>query len=66
MEPKHQNSDSGFHYTVSEEQIEQHKKRTIEEIFAWLEETNRFVFMVQTPEERKRSRLLKGKPYKEF
>jgi hypothetical protein len=56
MIPKQENEKKGFHYTVSDEQIAEHQKRTIEEIFEWLEKTNRFVWSVQTPEERERRR----------
>jgi len=61
IRPKAENAEIGFHYTVTDEQIEAHRKRSLEEIFKWLEETTKFIYMVQTPEERKRSRELKNK-----
>ena len=50
----------GFTYFVSEEQIAYHKKRSVKEIFQWLEETNKFLQKVQTPEERRRMLEIKG------
>ncbi len=52
--PKSENIKKGFFYTVSEEQIKQHQKRSIKEIFEWLESTSKFIYSVQTPEERER------------
>ena len=59
--PKAENADKGFHYTVTDEQIREHQMRSIEEIFEWLEETNKFIYSIQTPEERERARKVKGK-----
>ena len=59
--PKAENKDIGFHYTVSDKQIAEHKKRTLKEIFIWLEETNKFIYSIQTPEERERSKSVKNK-----
>lgn len=50
----------GFTYYVTDEQIEQHKKRSVREIFQWLEETNKFLQKIQTPEERRRMLEIKG------
>lgn len=61
LAPKKENENIGFHYSVTDEQIEAHRKRSLAEIFAWLEETSKFIFSVQTPEERKRSRDIKNK-----
>jgi hypothetical protein len=44
----------GFYYTVTEEQVREHQKRSIEEILTWLHETNVFLNQVQTPEEKER------------
>lgn len=52
--PKAENAGKGFHYTVTDEQIKQHQQRTFLEIFEWLEETNKFIYSIQTDEERKR------------
>jgi hypothetical protein len=35
--PKAENATKGFHYTVADEQIKEHQKRSIEDIFEWLE-----------------------------
>jgi hypothetical protein len=58
--PKLENADKGFHYTVTQEQIQIHQKRSIKEIFEWLEETNKFIYSIQTVQERERSREIKG------
>lgn len=58
--PKAENANKGFHYTVTDEQIKEHQKRSIEEIFEWLEKTNKFIYDMQTPEERARMRMLKN------
>ena len=58
--PKAENANKGFHYTVTDEQIKEHQKRSIEEIFEWLEKTNKFIYEMQTPEERARMRMMKN------
>lgn len=58
--PKAENAKKGFHYTVTDEQIKEHQKRSIEEIFEWLEKTNKFIYEMQTPEERERMRMIKN------
>ncbi|MEM7552155.1 MAG: hypothetical protein AAF363_20895 [Bacteroidota bacterium] len=50
----------GFKYTVSQEQIDAHRKLSVKEIFAWLEQTNKFIYQVQTPEERSRMKKIKN------
>lgn len=46
-------SDSrGFHYTVSDEQLERYSHWTIEERLRWIEETAHFTLSLQTREER--------------
>ena len=58
---KKANKDIGFHYTVTDEQVRAHQKLSIEEIFQWLESMNELLYAVQTPEERERMFLVKGK-----
>ena len=58
--PKKENADKGFHYTVTDEQIKQHQQRSIKEIFEWLEKTSKFIYEMQTPEERERMRKAKN------
>ncbi len=41
--PKAENAGKGFHYTVTDEQIAAHQKRSLKEIFEWLEKTNKFI-----------------------
>lgn len=57
--PKIENADKGFHYTVTDEQIKEHQKRSVEEIFEWLEKTAKFIYDLQTPEERERMKKMK-------
>ncbi len=57
--PKKENEGKGFYYTVTDEQIAEHQKRSIEEIFEWLQSTNDFLEMVKTPEEKLRSEKIK-------
>ncbi len=51
--PKKTNK-TGFYYEVTEKQIEEHQKRSIEEILYWIESTNELIWMLQTDEERER------------
>lgn len=60
LTPIKENANKGFHYTVTDEQIREHQKRSLEEIFEWLEETNKFLLAVQTPEERERMKRAKN------
>jgi hypothetical protein len=60
IEPKKENANVGFHYTVTEEQIKAHQKRSVEEILTWLEETSKFIYAVQSPEERERIKTAKN------
>ncbi len=59
--PKKENAGKGFHYTVTDEQIAEYAKWTIEEKMNWIVSTAGFINKVQTPEERKLSRQIKGK-----
>ena len=52
--PIKDNENKGFHYSVTPEQIVAHQKRSLLDIFEWLETTSKFVYTLQTPEERKR------------
>jgi len=45
----------GYHYTVTDEQLEAFQKWTIEERLNWVLETMKFLRAVQTREERIRS-----------
>ena len=58
--PKAENANKGFYYTVTDEQIAAHQKRSVEEIFQWLEEIHSFIYTVQTPEERLRMQKIKN------
>jgi hypothetical protein len=59
IKPKLENANIGFHYTVTDEQIAAHQKKSVEEILMWIEETSKFIYDVQTPEERLRTKLAK-------
>ena len=58
--PKAENANKGFHYSVTDEQIAAHQKRSLKEIFEWLEKTTKFIYNLQTPEERKRLKDIKN------
>jgi hypothetical protein len=58
--PKKENQNREFHYTVTDEQIAEHQKRSIKEIFMWLESTQKLIYALQTPEERLRSKEAKN------
>lgn len=60
LEPKKENQNVGFHYSVTDEQIKAHQQRSTEEIFEWLEETAKFIYEMQTPEERERMKRAKN------
>ena len=47
------NFKKGYRYTVTDAQIEQYGKLTLFEKFEWLEETNKFIYSLQTDDERK-------------
>ncbi len=59
IKPKIKNSNIGFHYTVTDEQIATHRKKSVEEILMWIEETSKFIYEAQTPGERIRAKLAK-------
>ena len=59
IKPKLENANKGFHYTVTDEQIKEHQQKSVEEILMWIEETSKFIYEVQTPEERIRTKLAK-------
>lgn len=60
IEPKKENGNVGFHYTVTDEQIREHQKKSVEEIIEWVESTAKFIYEIQTPEERKRMKQAKN------
>ncbi len=60
-EPIRENAEKGFDYTVTDEQIAEHQKRTVREIFQMMEAHAKFLYEIQTPEERERMRIVKGK-----
>jgi len=58
------NRDIGFHFTVTEKQVRNHQKLSVEEIFEWLESMNSFLYAAQTPEERKLMFEINGKKFR--
>jgi hypothetical protein len=58
---KSENSDKGFHYTLSEAQLDAYKNWTDEEKLNWIWETNKLILGAQTTSERKRMNLIKYK-----
>jgi len=60
IQPKKENENVGFHYSVKDEQIIEHQKKSVEEIINWVESTAKFIYEMQTPEERKRMKRAKN------
>jgi len=58
--PKTENSEKGYHYTINIEQILEHQKRSVKEIFEWIEQTNKLIYAIKTPEERERLKKAKN------
>lgn len=57
----------GYHYTVTDEQLEEFQKWSIEERLHWVVEVNHFLRLVQTREERINAyRLKAGKNLKYY
>ncbi len=54
-----ENENRGYHFHINESQIRAHQRRTILEIFTWLEATNRFVSQIQSDNEKYRTKLSK-------
>jgi hypothetical protein len=44
IQPKKENENVGFHYTVTDEQLAARAKMTTEEILNWVEETPKFTY----------------------
>ncbi len=61
MENNPETDKVGFFYSVTKEQVEEHRKRSIEEILEWLESTNELIWSLQTEEERERKNFFKRK-----
>ena len=57
--PKLTNQDRGYFFDVTDQQIEEHLNRSVADIFSWLEHANQFIFEMQTPIERDRSKTSK-------
>lgn len=58
VSPKKENENVGFHYTVTDEQIKEHQKKSVEEIINWVE--SKFIYDMQTPQERARMKSAKN------
>ena len=55
------NKPAGFYYSVTDEQILEHRQRSLLEVFEWLESTRKFIYNLQSPEERERmEKIRKG------
>ena len=59
--PKPENKGVGYTYEVTEEQIREHQKKSIEDILCWLYDLNLFLKLVQTDEEKERMKRFKNK-----
>jgi uncharacterized protein YozE (UPF0346 family) len=60
IKPKKENENVGFHYAVTDEQIKAHQAKSFEEIVNWVESTAKFIYEMQTPEERERMKKAKN------
>ncbi len=58
--PKKENANVGFQYMVTGEQIREHQKKSTEEIIEWVASTAKFIYEIQTPEERERMKQAKN------
>ncbi len=58
--PKKENENIGFHFTVTDEQLKEQQKKSTEDIINWLESTAKFIYDMQTPEERERMKKAKN------
>ena len=58
--PKKENENTGFHYTVSEEQLEWYSKLSVKERLDWVFSAYKFINAVQTDEERERMKKAKN------
>ena len=63
MKEERENNQQGFYYTVTDEQIREHRQRSVKEVFDWLESTLEFIYNIQTPEERERSLKIRRGEY---
>lgn len=61
IRPIKENASVGYYYEVTQEQIDQHRKRSLKEILSWLDSTSKLITSLQTDEEKKRVNNLKGK-----
>lgn len=59
--PKAENKNVGYTYHVTESQIREHQKKSVEDILCWLYDLNLFLKEVQTPEEKERVKKFKNK-----
>ncbi len=63
LQPKSENQDKGFSFHVSDNDMVQHLNRSVEDIFAWIENTNKFISAIQTPEEKERKKAARTMNY---
>lgn len=60
ISPKKENENVGFHYTITDDQIKEHQKKSVEEIINWVGSTAKFIYDMQTPKERERMKQSKN------
>lgn len=63
MKKDNHQKQKGFYYTVTDEQIKEHRQRSVKEIFEWLETTNEFLWKFQTPVEKERMMKIRKGEY---
>jgi len=54
--PIEENANKGYHYSITEEQMEEYSKLTLFEKLEWIEKTNQFIYSIQTDKEREMRR----------
>ena len=63
MKKNNKQKQKGFYYSVTDEQIKEHRQRTVNEIFEWLETTNEFLWKFQTSKARERMMKIRRGDY---
>ena len=58
---KKQLQKKGFFYTVTKDQIKEHRKRSVKDIFTWIESTNKFVTAIRQPSEKRNAQHFTAK-----
>lgn len=60
IQPKAHNADKGYYFDVTKAEYDAHKSRSLEEVFAWLESANSFVYAIQSPQEKQKTKFVRS------